>query len=188
MAFSVSENQSYSLQSKDTGSCHIFLLGMPGCGKTYWAQKISEQLKIDWIDLDAQLEKAAEMSVKEIFETYGEDYFRKKERDVLMQLASFENIIIATGGGTPCFFENVQWMNANGITIWINESADALAERLSKGKAHRPLIKHLSDQEIHTFISNKLAERKPFYSLAQYHLSNEQISLHSFVEIIKRHV
>ncbi len=165
----------------------VFLIGMMGTGKSFWAQKLSEEFQIDWVDLDSQIEKAAEMTIREIFETKGEEYFRKKERDVLQQLSSFDHLIIATGGGTPCFYNNMQWMNENGITIWIDESIDVLMERLKKGKAHRPLIKRLSDNEMHDFLSKKLAERKPFYGLAQYHLANEQISQRSFAEILKNH-
>jgi shikimate kinase len=165
----------------------VFLIGMMGTGKSFWAQRLSDEFQIDWVDLDSQIEKAAEMTIREIFETKGEEYFRKKERDVLQQLSSFDHLIIATGGGTPCFYNNMQWMNKNGVTIWIDESIDVLMERLKKGKAHRPLIKHLSDEEMYDFLSKKLEERRQFYSLAQYHLTGEQISQRSFAEIIKDH-
>lgn len=185
-ALEVNEKTSFEEEAQPPlGMGHnIFLLGMMGAGKTYWAQRLSEQSGRDWIDLDAQVEKAAGMTVREIFESRGEDYFRKKEREVLQQLSSLGNLIIAAGGGTPCFFENMQWMNKNGVTVWIDPPVNILVERLKKGKAHRPLIRYMSDDEIKDFLSEKLEDRKPFYSLAQYHLQDEKISLHSFAQIL----
>jgi shikimate kinase len=123
------------------GGFRIFLLGMMGSGKSYWAQRIAEKEIIDWMDLDQEIEKETSLSIKEIFAAYGEEYFREKERDALHNLSNYKNIIIATGGGTPCFHDNIQWMNEHGITIFIDEDVDTLVERLKKEKAHRPLIK-----------------------------------------------
>ncbi len=157
----------------------IFLIGMMGAGKSYWAQKLAAAHGMDWIDLDAQVEKATQMSIAEIFETEGEDYFRNKEREVLQQLSVFDHLIIATGGGLPCFHDNMDWMNKNGITIWLYEPIEVLVKRLLPEKKHRPLIKDLSDEELSGFLSKRLAERKPFYSKAQHHLQGT-ISENSF--------
>ena len=164
----------------------VFLIGMMGSGKSYWAQRLSEKREMDWMDLDQQIEKDTSLSIKEIFTSYGEEYFREKERDALHELSNYNNLIVAVGGGTSCFYNNIQWMNEHGITIWIDESVDILAERLKKEKAHRPLIKDLSDDELHNFLSNKLAERSPFYSQAQYHLQGTNISDSSFAKIFQR--
>jgi shikimate kinase len=165
----------------------LFLLGMMGSGKSYWAQRLAEKTKMDWIDLDQQIEKDTSMTIGEIFAANGENFFREKERDALRELSKYDNIIIATGGGTPCFHNNLQWMNEHGITIWIDEPIDILAERLRKQKEHRPLIKDLSDEEFHEFLSRKLAERSPFYLQTQYRLKDSNISEHSFAEILKSH-
>jgi len=171
---------------KGLAALRIFLLGMMGSGKSYWAQRIAEKENMDWMDLDQEIEKETSLSIKEIFAVYGEEYFREKERDALHQLSNYKNIIIATGGGTPCFHNNMQWMNEHGITIFIDEDVNVLIERLKKEKAHRPLIKDLSDEELHNFLSNKLKERYPFYSQAQYHLKGNNISDLSFAEILKQ--
>jgi shikimate kinase len=142
---------------------------------------------MDWIDLDQQIEKDTSMTISEIFAANGEGFFREKERDALQELSKYDSIIIATGGGTPCFHNNMQWMNEQGITIWIDEPINILAERLKKEKEHRPLIKDLSDEELHEFLSRKLAERSPFYLQAQHHLQDGNISEHSFAEILKLH-
>ena len=166
----------------------IFFLGLMGTGKSYWAQRISAIYKTDWADLDAEIEKETMLSINEIFEIEGEEYFRKQETIVLKKLTAFKNLIIATGGGTPCFNENMQWMNSNGITIWIDEPIEVLAGRLEKEKAYRPLIKNLSDEELHDFLSGKLKERIPYYSQAQHHLQGKQISDDGFALIIKNYV
>ena len=158
---------------------------MMGSGKSYWAQRLSEKMNMDWMDLDQQIEKDTSLSIKEIFAGYGEKFFREKERDALHELSTHHNLIIAVGGGTPCFYNNMQWMNEHGITIWIDESVDVLTERLKKEKAHRPLIKDLSDEELHIFLSNKLLERLPFYSQAEYHFQGDNISDSSFAKILK---
>src|SRR5205814_7849500 len=89
--------------SEGVGGFRVFLLGMMGSGKSYWAQCIAEKTKMDWMDLDQQIEKDISVTIKEIFATNGEEYFREKERDALHKLSAYDNIIIATGGGTPCF-------------------------------------------------------------------------------------
>lgn len=165
----------------------LYLIGMMGTGKSYWAQKLSGAHNMDWIDLDSQIEKDASMTIKEIFEIRGEVFFRTEERDVLHKLSEFNNIIIATGGGTPCFHDNMKWMNDHGITIWIDEPIETLAERLKKEKAHRPLIKDLDDEELFHFLSIKLSERSKFYDQCQHHLQGNNISDRSFAKIIQQH-
>ena len=168
------------------GGLRVFLLGMMGSGKSYWAQKLSEKMNIDWIDLDQQIEKDTSLSIKEIFAVCGEDYFREKERDALHGLSKYKNLILSTGGGTPCFYDNMQWMNEHGVTIWLDEPVEILTERLKKEKAHRPLIKDLSDEELRNFLSKKLTERSFFYSQAKYHLKGNSISDNSFAKILQR--
>lgn len=164
----------------------IFLIGMMGSGKSYWAQQLSAHLHIDWMDLDAEIEKEAMMSISEIFETQGEAGFRQKERAALHQLAGIENIIIATGGGTPCFHDNMAWMNAHGITIWLDEPVHILADRLLPEKDHRPLIQNLDEQGIHAFLQKKLEERTPFYSQASFRLQSNDLSLAKLADICSR--
>lgn len=165
----------------------IFLIGMMGTGKSYWAQRIADAKNMDWTDLDAQIEKDVLMTIKEIFASEGETYFRDKEKEVLHKMENFTNVIIATGGGTPCFHDNMKWMNDHGITIWIDEPIEILAERLKKEKAHRPLIKDLSDEELLHFLSIKLSERSKFYDQCQHHLQGNNISDRSFAKIIQQH-
>lgn len=162
----------------------IFLIGIMGSGKTYWAQRLATQLDMDWIDLDQQIEKVTDMTVRDIFAIQGEEYFRLKERDTLRQFSGIHNLIIATGGGTPCFHNNIEWMNENGITIWLNVDSHILAERLQRKKYKRPLISHLNDSEIQHFIEHKIKEREPFYAQAKHHITGSQIAIEDFNKIL----
>ena len=155
-----------------------------GSGKTHWAQRLADQLNMDWIDLDQQIEKVTDMPVRDIFATEGEEYFRLKEKDTLRQFAGIHNIIIATGGGTPCFHNNMEWMNDNGITIWLNMDSAVLAERLRRKKYKRPLISHLNDDEIQDFIEQKIKEREPYYAQAKHQITSSQITLEDFTKIL----
>ena len=167
---------------------HIFLLGMMGSGKSYWACLLSAHFNFINYDLDILIEESAGKTIAEIFSDNGENYFRQKEKETLHSTAHFKSSIISTGGGTPCFFDNMQWMNTNGITIWIDEDVDTLAARLKTETAKRPLIKNLDDDELKIFLKKKYDERKPFYEQAQYHLTGENISLENFKKIIQQYV
>ncbi len=159
----------------------LFLIGMMGSGKTYWAKQLAVALGINWLDLDATIEAETQLSIKQIFETKGEEWFRQKENETLHQLETYNNLVIATGGGTPCFFNNMQWMNSHGTTIFLNESLEVLVKRLSKEKAHRPLIKNFNDDELKAFLEKKLEERKPFYSQANYEVEGNNLTIASFL-------
>jgi len=162
----------------------LFLIGMMGSGKSYWAQRLADESNIDWMDLDAEIEKETSQTIKEIFETEGEEYFRNKERDALHNLSSYQNIIVATGGGTPCFHNNMQWMNEHGTTIWIDEPVEILAKRLTLEKAHRPLIKNLNDGELSTFLSGKKKEREQYYSQAKFRLNSDSLTTTKLLELL----
>lgn len=165
----------------------IFLIGMMGSGKSYWVKKLSKQLKVGGYDLDSLIESVEDKTIAEIFAEDGEAYFRKTESDVLRWFAEKKSFVLATGGGTPCFNSNMQWMNKHGITIWIDEPVETLVERLQPEKAHRPLIKDLSDKKLHEYLTAKLAERQTFYSQATYHLKGREVTDRSFAEIIQQH-
>jgi shikimate kinase len=165
----------------------IFLIGMMGTGKTHWSKRLSKKLKAGGYDLDFLIESHEEKSIAEIFAQDGEAYFRKTEAQVLRWFGEKKTFVLATGGGTPCFSDNMEWMNNHGITIWIDEPVAILAERLKPGKEHRPLIKDLSDDGLQQFLVNKLAERNAFYQQSTYHLQGDAISDAGFARIIKQH-
>jgi shikimate kinase len=166
----------------------IFLIGMMGSGKTYWGDKLKKHLKVPCYDLDALIEMMEERTIAEIFEEDGEEAFRKLETKMLKLFAEKKQFILSVGGGTPCFNDNMKWMNKTGITIWLDEPVSTLAERLSKEKDHRPLVKNIPDSELAAFLTSKRNERLEHYSQAAHTLTADQITEATFKKIIKQHV
>ena len=165
----------------------IFLIGMMGSGKTFWTKKIAKWIKSAGYDLDDLIEMTEEKTIAEIFEEDGEEYFRKSEAKILRWFKEKKKFVLATGGGTPCFMENMAWMKKEGIVIWLDESVEILVQRLLAEKAHRPLIANLSDEAITNFIQQKLVERHAFYQQANYRLSSDQITEAGLKKLISTH-
>lgn len=165
----------------------LFLLGMMGSGKTYWVKKLSKKLKTGGYDLDYLIESHEEKTIAEIFAEDGEEYFRKSEAKILRWFGEKKSFVMAAGGGTPCFHDNMEWMNKQGVTVWIDEPIETLVERLKPEKDHRPLIKNLSDAELASFLSGKLSERLPYYKQAKHHIQGKDISDTSFNKIIQQY-
>ena len=149
----------------------IFLVGFMGSGKSTIGRKLALYLQYHFIDLDKLIENKAGMSISEYFSEYGEDRFREFESAVLQQTVFPENVIIATGGGTPCYFNNMAWMNDEGKTVYLHMEPKALAQRLKYSKSERPLIRDLSSDELVGFITQKLADRDVFYRKSQLIIS-----------------
>jgi len=145
----------------------IFLIGFMGSGKSYMARNLSPLLNYDYIDMDLAIEAEENKTIREIFEQHGEDYFRKKEHAFIQELDMADNLIVSTGGGTPCFNENMNAMNAKGLTVYLNRSKEDIIMRLEKGKHKRPLIQHLTTEELSSFYDTKLQEREHFYKQAK---------------------
>lgn len=165
----------------------IFLVGMMGAGKSYWSRQLAKQLRTGGYDLDNIIELAEERTIGEIFEEEGEPAFRKIESRLLHWFGEKKTFVLATGGGTPCFHDNMKWMNEEGITIWIDEPVPILVERLMTAKTHRPLISGKTAAELKIFLEEKLQERTPFYAQAQYRLSAAELDLKNFKKIIQQH-
>ena len=165
----------------------IFLIGMMGSGKTFWTKKIAKWIKSAGYDLDDLIEMTEEKTISEIFEEDGEDFFRKLEAKILRWFKEKKKFVLATGGGTPCFQDNMNWMKKEGIVIWLDESLEILVQRLAAEKAHRPLIAHLSNEEIAQFIQQKLVERHAYYQQADYRLTSDQITEAGLKKLIQKH-
>lgn len=138
-----------------------------GAGKSYLGQALAKQLGFDFVDLDDVIEKKANLSIAEVFEQHGESAFRRLEAEALRSFSASQNVVVATGGGAPCFHDNMHWMNENGITIYLHAPAELLALRLAPEKSHRPLISQLDDANLTNFIAAKLNERAPVYGESQ---------------------
>ena len=144
----------------------IFLIGFMGSGKTTLAKALSRATGLEYIDLDAYIEARFHANVSEIFAREGQDRFRDMERRMLREVAEFEDVIVACGGGTPCWFDNMEFMNSRGLTVRLDASHPRLLERLKKGRHRRPLIRDLDDEALGAYIAAELERRNPWYSRA----------------------
>ncbi len=146
----------------------IFLIGFMGCGKSTLGKKVATKTGYSFIDLDDLIVQEINMSISEYFGAFGEQAFRKIERDQLHKLSCLKNTIIATGGGAPCYMDNMDWMNEHGKTVYMKLPPKALLSRLSQKEVEsRPLLKGKTTEELLEFIQSKLEEREPFYNRAK---------------------
>ncbi len=153
----------------------IFLIGYMGAGKTTVGKVLSERLGLSFVDLDHYIEGRYHKTIGQLFAEKGEDEFRKIERKMLHEVATFEDILVSTGGGAPCFFDNMLFMNTIGRTVYLKVSVDELAKRLELAKATRPVLKGRSGNELKSFITEMLEKRDPFYHQAGIVFNAEQM-------------
>ena len=148
----------------------IILIGYMGAGKTTIGKALSKELGIIFYDLDWYIESRMRKTVSEIFAERGEEGFRKIEYNMLHEVAEFEDVIISCGGGTPCFFDNMDYLNQQGLTVYLKAEPEVLYKHLQMAKVERPLLKGKSKEELLTFIKEQLEKREPFYTKARYTL------------------
>ncbi|MHB9141455.1 MAG: shikimate kinase [Paludibacter sp.] len=152
----------------------IFLIGYMGSGKTTIGKLLAARLGFSFVDMDKHIEEKEFKSVSQIFAEKGESEFRLIEQKCLHEVAEFENIVISTGGGAPCFFDNIRFMNTHGTTVYLKLSAAELADRLESSRANkRPLLAERKGEELQQFIAEGLAKREPFYEQAAYSVSGD---------------
>lgn len=151
----------------------IILLGYMGCGKSTIAKRLSNSTGITVVDLDNSIEERTQLTVKEIFEKKGEIYFRKLERDILIELLKApETLIIALGGGAPCYSNNHELLvGENNISIYLKGSVDTLMNRLLANRSKRPIVADKTENELKEFIAKHLFERSFYYNQAKYIVS-----------------
>jgi len=163
----------------------IYLIGYMGCGKSTLGRRLSKHAGLQFIDMDHYIEERNCKTIPQIFAEEGEAEFRKKERKALEELAEFTDVVIATGGGAPCFFDNVDVMNRTGKTIYLNIDPGILADRLMKSKTERPLIKGKSRKELVAFIDETLRKRNEFYKQAHYQITQPDIDLNDLIKMLE---
>ena len=161
----------------------VFLIGFMGSGKTYWGRLLSQKLSIPFFDLDEQVTTHAGKSIPELFAEQGEEQFRLMEKDLLHIITeSHDSFVMACGGGSPCFFDNIDYMNRTGTTIWINTPLETLFKRLVDEKNQRPLIRDLADDQLKGFIFKKFGDRKIYYEQADVIVDDEPLELDKLIE------
>lgn len=161
----------------------IFFMGMPGSGKSFWGSTLASACGLPFIDLDACLEERLQMTIAEYFEAHGEDAFRVKEREMLTEVIATKgkNYVIACGGGTPAFFDNLQKMKEAGCTIYLHADMNMIVQRLAHSPTRRPL---LEGKEINSALTELYDQRNPFFSQADYIFDVDNISVTNFEKII----
>ncbi len=170
----------------------IILIGYMGAGKTTVGKDLAKSLGLTFYDLDWYIQNRMRHTVKELFDERGEEGFRKIERNMLHEVAEFENVIISCGGGTPCFFDNMDYLNRQGDTVYLQATPDILHQHLKMGKGVRPLLLDKTEEEVAVFIKEQLALREAYYLKAKHILdvnlmdSYEKVASH--IEKIKEMV
>lgn len=146
----------------------ILLIGFMAAGKTTLGKALARDLGLQFIDLDHYIENRYCCTVSQLFANRGEEAFRQIERNILHEVAEFEDVIISTGGGTPCFFDNMEYMNAQGITVFLEASADVIYTRLTIARTQRPLVANKTADELRQYIAEMLERRTPYYTRAHH--------------------
>ncbi len=155
----------------------IFLIGYMGCGKSTIGRMLAQRLGFGFLDMDSEVERISGMTVGELFSARGEDEFRRLEREVLARVAGRDgNLVVATGGGVPCFFDNMEVMNRSGLTVYFKMSPEKLASRLERGKRKRPLLRDKSAEELTGFIRENLGRREARYAEAKLVIDGDGVT------------
>ena len=165
-------------------SNRIYLIGYMGSGKTTVGRSLAEKLNFRFIDMDYFIENRQHKTINEIFSEKGEETFRLLENKTLKEVSTFENVVISTGGGAPCFFDNIEIMNNTGFTVYLKVSPEEIAKRLNVNKNNRPLLKDKTPHEMLTFISENLEKRESYYNQAKLIFDAEQMLTNTDVDNI----
>ncbi len=144
----------------------IYLVGFMGCGKSTVGRKLANDMGVDFVDLDTAIADEMGMTIGDIFTRYGEAEFRRIESRLLGEIDTIQDTVVATGGGAACFGNNMEVMNGRGVTVYLRLTDTGLFKRLKRGKARRPKIAGMSDDELIEYISRLMGERERFYSMA----------------------
>ena len=166
-------------------SCRIILVGYMGSGKTKIGKKLSEKLDIPFIDSDQVIEEKMNKTIVQLFEELGESKFRVLESDFIRELSKKSSFVLATGGGLPCFYDNILFLNDLGLTIYLKTSSEILTNRILNDNK-RPLIKGKNKEELNEFVTLNLLERECFYEKSRFILNESQHNIDSILQIIKQ--
>lgn len=163
---------------------NVILIGYMGCGKTTLGKKLAKTLDFNFIDSDKKIEEAFNTTISELFETLGEEKFRTLEALFINSFES-ENTVLATGGGLPCFNQNIDVLKQKGLVVYLDRPAKELAHRLSNAKTTRPLLADKTESELLVFIEQQLAERLPYYQQADLILNRDEQEISTLTKTIK---
>jgi len=165
---------------------NIVLLGYMGSGKSTLGSKTARLLEMPFHDLDKKVEQHYKISISGLFTKYTEDVFRKLEQKILNEQLKSDNLFLSLGGGTPCFHNNMEFINQNALSIYLKLSPKSLFIRLRSSKKPRPLIKNLNDNDLLHFIEEALLQREPYYNQAKLIVKGEDLSAIALAKKIRQ--
>lgn len=163
----------------------IYIVGYMGAGKTTAARRLAQRMGWEVVDTDALFEEKYKISVNDFFNKYDEPLYRKLESEVLKATESLDHVVVSTGGGTACFFDNMDWMNRHGLTVFLRISPQAAVDRVIHSRHKRPLVEGKSEEELTEFVNQHYASRLPFYEQARITAKSEDFDIESLMEAIK---
>ena len=163
----------------------IYIVGYMGAGKTTAARRLAQRMGWEVVDTDALFEEKYKISVNDFFNKYDEPLYRKLESEVLKATESLDHVVVSTGGGTACFFDNMDWMNQHGLTVFLRISPQAAVDRVIHSRHKRPLVEGKSEEELTEFVSQHYASRLPFYEHPRITAKSEDFDIESLMEAIK---
>lgn len=161
----------------------IILIGYMGAGKTTVGRQLAKRLGLMFYDLDWYIMNRMRRTVAQIFEESGEEGFRKIEHAMLHEVAEFEDVVLSCGGGTPCFYDNMDYLNRMGETVYLKASPEVLYAHLKMGKSVRPLLLDKTPGEVEAFVKEQLAQREPYYSKAKHTLDVNVLDTYDKIKI-----
>ncbi len=164
------------------------MIGFMGSGKTTLGKKLASHLNWSFIDLDERIEQKAGMKISQIFSSKGETYFRETESEVLKNLKTVTDTVISTGGGAPCFGENMDYMRRSGITVYLKMTPGQLKNRLLRSSKERPLLKNIPIDELEDYIEKKLSEREKCYSRAEIVFKRFEADISDLYLLVKKRI
>ncbi len=162
------------------------MFGFMGSGKTTYGKKLAELLDMEFIDLDHYIESREERTIKHIFNSDGEEAFRKIEREALLETLEKDDFVMATGGGTPCFYDNIKKMNRQGLTVYLKLDVRTLVSRLINAKINRPLIWGKSEEELTRYIRKTLHKRNKYYRKAKFVVNAKNLTGKELYKVLSR--
>jgi shikimate kinase len=162
----------------------IFLIGFMGSGKSTVGKRIALHLNYSFIDMDRVIENEAGMPINRIFDEKGEDEFRRIEHELVLKISKMKKVVVSTGGGVPCFFNNMEIINKNGISIYLKMTPEDLLKRLKGSKYERPLIRDLSTAELADYITEKLREREPYYLKSKHVVDGTELNIPGIIDLV----
>ena len=163
----------------------IYIVGYMGAGKTTAARHLASRLGWEVVDTDALFEEKYKISVCDFFNKYDEPLYRKLESEVLKSTENLDNVVISTGGGTACYFDNMEWMNQHGLTVFLRISQTAVVDRLLHAKRKRPLAEGKTESELTEFVNRHYTARLPFYEQAKITVKAENLDLENLIKQIE---